>query len=164
MTVSTPSRPAARAFHFPWGFLFDLLLALLILVGILFRFSWTNWSQGTSLHPDEYGLTNTLTQLSIPTTLDEYFNTRLSPISPYAKYDADGTLVSNGPDNRMRWGQWPIILLRWFGEQTGSTGYDEIRQMGRSLSAVADTLSILILILIGTRLYGRRAGRRGACQ
>lgn len=158
MTVSAPSHSSARAFRFPWGFLFDLLLALLILVGVLFRFSWTNWSQGTSLHPDEYGLTNTLTQLSIPPTLDEYFNTRLSPISPYAKYELDGTLVSNGPDNRMRWGQWPIILLRWFGEQTGSTGYDEIRQMGRSLSAVADTLSILILILIGTRLYSRRAG------
>ena len=170
---------------------FDVCLVILILIGVYFRFNWVNWNQDTDLHPDEYGLTSTLTQLSMPKTLADYFNTRLSPISPYQKYDENGNPTQNGPDNRMRWGQWPIIILRGsaemldkaqavanvflaylsdtnspllaaFGGTTSltrnNTGYGEIRLMGRSLSALADTLSLLVLFLIGSRLYGRRAG------
>jgi hypothetical protein len=140
------------------SWLFEIILVCLILTGVFFRFNWTNWSEGTNLHPDEYGLTNTLTFLSIPTSIDSYFNTRLSPLSPYAKYDINGVLTSNGPDNRMRWGQWPITLLRFFGELTKNTGYNEIRLMGRTLSAAADTLSLLMIFLIGSRLYNRKVG------
>jgi hypothetical protein len=67
--------------------LLDILLIALIVFGVMLRFSWVNWNQGTSLHPDEYGLTNTLTQLSMPDNSADYFNTRISPISAYHKYD-----------------------------------------------------------------------------
>lgn len=153
---------------------FDVCLVLLILTGIFFRFNWVNWNQDTDLHPDEYGLTSTLTALNMPHSLDEYFNTRLSPISPYQKYDENGSPTINGPDNRMRWGQWPIIIIRGTAEALNGleslangmggslvwnfTGYGEMRLMGRSLSALADTLSLLMIFLIGERLYGRRAG------
>jgi Dolichyl-phosphate-mannose-protein mannosyltransferase len=140
------------------GLVFDWVLIILVLVGVGFRFSWRNWNQGTALHPDEYGLTNTLTQLSIPKTLGEYFNTRLSPISPYQRYDLAGQPGQDGPDNRMRWGQWPIIIYRAAGEWTGQTGYDEIRLLGRWISALADTFSLLFIFLIGRRLYNRRVG------
>lgn len=98
---------------------FEGFLVILIAIGIGFRFTWTNWSQGTNLHPDEYGLTNTLTQLNIPKNLANYFNTRLSTISPYAKYDIQGQRTSDGPDNRMRWGQWPITIIRGLGDSPG---------------------------------------------
>ncbi len=137
---------------------FDAGLILLVLIGIFFRFNWVNWNQDTDLHPDEYGLTSTLSQLSIPQNLDDYFNTRLSPISPYHKYDEAGNQASNGPDNRMRWGQWPIIIVRAAAEMSHNSGYGEMRLLGRSLSALADTLSLLMIFLIGTRLYGRRVG------
>jgi hypothetical protein len=139
-----------------------LILLGLIAVGLYFRFVSVNWSQGTNLHPDEYGLTNTLTQLQIPSSLSDYFNTRLSPISPYNKYDAAGELTQNGPDNRMRWGQWPIIMIRAAGEFTGNTGYDEIRLLGRRMSAVADSLALLIIFLIGRRLYSSSIGLTAA--
>ncbi|MBL8055555.1 MAG: glycosyltransferase family 39 protein, partial [Anaerolineales bacterium] len=140
------------------GLLVDLLLIALIALGVYFRFTWTNWSQGTNLHPDEYGLTGTLTQLKMPKSLDEYFNTRLSPISPYPKYDEAGNKVADGPDNRMRWGQWPIILLKWAAELTDQTGYNEQRLLGRSVSALADTLALLVIAAIGARLFNRRVG------
>jgi len=140
------------------GVLFEALLVVLIAVGIVFRFGWVNWSQGANLHPDEYGLTNTLTQLSLPKSLGDYFNTRISPLSPYQKYDLNGLKLKDGPDNRMRWGQWPITILRAMGEATGNAGYDEIRLMGRSLSALADCLSLLLIFLIGRRLYSYRVG------
>ncbi len=141
--------------------LFEISLVSLILVGVFFRFNWVNWSQGTNLHPDEYGLTGTLTQLAVPKSLEEYFNTRISPLSPYQKYDLQGQPSISGPDNRMRWGQWPLTIIRVSGEWTGRTGYDEIRLWGRSLSALADTISLVCLFLIGLKLYGRKIALLG---
>lgn len=140
------------------GFFLDLLILLLISAGIFFRFNWVNWSQGTNLHPDEYGLTSTLTALRIPDSLEGYFNTRLSPLSPYQKYDENGVPILDGPDNRMRWGQLPMTIIRWTAEQTGNVGYDEIRLLGRRLSALADALALLLIYLIGRRLYSHRVG------
>lgn len=167
-TPPTPLLPKASAVAF------DVFLVILILIGVFYRFNWVNWNQDTDLHPDEYGLTGTLTQLSMPHSLSEYFNTRISPISPYQKYDENGNPTANGPDNRMRWGQWPIIIIRGTAEMlnaiagsfptpaTGDrwnfTGYGEMRLLGRSLSALSDTLSLLMIFLIGARLYGRRVG------
>jgi hypothetical protein len=138
------------------GTVWEALLIGLILAGVAMRFLWVDWHQGANLHPDEYGLTNTLTQIHTPASVAEYFNTRLSPLSPYRKYDLQGNPTAEGPDNGMRWGQWPQILLRVAAEATGNTGYDDLRVMGRSLSALADTLSLLLFFLAAARLYNRR--------
>ena len=140
------------------GLAFEAMLVLLIMIGVFFRFNHINWSEGTDLHPDEYGMTSTLTQLSIPGSLADYFNTRLSPLSPYAKYDLAGLKTQDGPDNRLRWGQFPLIIIRLAGELSGSTGYSEIRLLGRNLSALADSLSLLFIFLIGRKLYDRKTG------
>jgi YYY domain-containing protein len=156
MVADSPA-PARRPIN--WGAAaVSVVLLVLFWSGVFFRFNWRNWSEGTSLHPDEYGLTNTLTQLRLPASFEEYFNTRLSPLSPYNKYDAEGNVTGNGPDNGFVWGQWPVILLKWAGEVTGNSGYDEQRLLGRSLSATADTLALLLIYLIGARLYNRRVG------
>ncbi len=134
------------------------ILLFLILIGVYFRFNWVNWSQGANLHPDEYGLTNTLTALRLPDSLADYFNTRLSPLSAYPRYDLAGNKTADGPDNAMLWGQWPQIILRCLAEWTGNTGYDQLRLMGRTLSALVDTLTLLFIFLIGARLYSRTVG------
>ena len=163
-TAPEPPRPAAtpRPAAFWAGLLFDALLIALIGVGLFFRFSWTNWSQDADLHPDEYGLTSTLTRLALPQSLAEYFNTRISPISPYQKYDEVGNPTEPGPDNRMRWGQWPIILLKWGAELTDNTGYREQRLFGRQFSALVDSLALLVILLIGARLFHYRVGLMAA--
>jgi hypothetical protein len=150
-TTARPSRLASVL-----GVAFDIFLLLLVLTGVAARFMWVNWSSGANLHPDEYGLTNTLTQLSIPKSLGDYFNTRISSISPYDKYDPSGNKIASGPDNSLRWGQLPITILRAAAEITGNTGYDDLRLMGRQLSALADTISLLLLFLIGRRLFNSR--------
>jgi hypothetical protein len=152
MLTKDSARPSLPAL------LFDLLLIALIALGVVWRFSWVNWNENADLHPDEYGLTGSITGLALPESLADYFNTRISPISPYQKYDETGTPTVSGVDNRMRWGQWPIILIRAAAEATGNTGYTELRLMGRSISALADTLSLLLIFLIGRRLYSTRAG------
>ena len=131
-TVSTSAigttASGAKRFFFPSSFVLrpsslpglalEVFLILLIVIGIFFRFNWSNWSQGTDLHPDEYGLTSTLTQLHIPDTLGDYFNTRLSPLSPYLKYDVDGNPLAPSaenpaPDNGLPWGQLPLTIIRF---------------------------------------------------
>jgi hypothetical protein len=157
-TPEAPARPATPLLTAWLPLAFEILLVGLVVVGILFRFNWVNWNQNTDLHPDEYGLTGTLSRLSIPKTLGDYFNTRLSPISPYQKYDINGLPAEQGPDNRMRWGQWPIILIRLTAELTNNTGYIEMRLLGRQLSALCDVLALFVIYLIGSRLYSHRAG------
>jgi len=141
-----------------WAAAFETLLLGLILIGVAFRFSWSNWNQDADLHPDEYGLTSTLSHMSVPASFADYINTRLSPLSPYQKYDLQGNPTELGPDNRMRWGQWPITLVRVTAEWSDNSGYRDLRLWGRSLSALADTLGLLFIFLIGARLYGRRVG------
>ncbi len=148
------ARPASLA-----GAALDLFLIALLVVGVYFRFSWTNWNQDTDLHPDEYGLTGTITRLAMPKSIGDYFNTRLSPLSPYQKYDIEGNPTDDhGPDNRMRWGQWPITLIRYAAELSGDAGYGELRLLGRKLSALADTLALVVLFFVGWRLYNHRVG------
>lgn len=139
----------------PIVILWQIILILWILFGIGCRFYNMNWDSGALLHPDEYGLTNTLTRLRVPATLSEYFNTRLSPLSPYNKYDVYGNDVENGPDNTMRWGQLPMIFIRVCAEATGNTGYMELRRMGRYCVAVMDVLTLCVLYWIGRRLFDR---------
>ncbi len=134
----------------------EFLLVLLILTGIAFRFFNMNWDSGALLHPDEYGFTNTISRLSVPASLGNYFNTRESTLSPYNKYDLSGEKTADGPDNRMRWGQLPILIIRLTAEATGNTGYSEIRRTGRYLSAAFDVGTLFLLFLIGMRLLKNR--------
>lgn len=152
------ARPIWQSRSFWLGLGFDLILIAVLCIGIYFRFAWTNWSQGTDLHPDEYGLTSDLTQMSIPTTLSDYFNTRVSSISPYDKYDLSGFKTADGPNNRFPYGQLPLTLIRLTAELIGQTDYTNIRLLGRQLSALMDTLALLMIYLIGQRLYGHRVG------
>ena len=78
--------------------LFQGVLIFFLLIGVFFRFYNLNWDSGALLHPDEYGFANTLTRLSFPSSLGDYFNTRLSPLSPYNKYDEAGVRTADRPD------------------------------------------------------------------
>lgn len=138
------------------NWIIDIVLITFIMIGVIFRFVNLDWDSGALLHPDEYGFANTLTRLSFPRSLGDYFNTRISPISPYNKYDEIGNKIADGPDNRMRWGQLPITIIRLTTEIFGTTGYSEGRMTGRVLSALADVGSLLLLIAIALTLFRER--------
>jgi YYY domain-containing protein len=175
----------------------EIVLVALILVGVGFRFTGNNWSEGTALNPDELGLNNVVSGIRMPSTIDEYFNTRISTVSPYLKYDAEGNTIGQGPDAGWVWGQWPVILIRATAEGLNSlqqaalpavngilcpdsagaspaedacqgaafvdyTAYGRIRLLGRFLSALTDTITILVILAIGLRLYNRRIALLGA--
>ncbi len=148
------SRPKVRTFA----------LLSVVVVGIGFRFAWARWDEGAPLHPDEYGLTGTLSKLSFPGSATEWFDTRLSPMSPYPRYDLEGKrLAGRAPDEAMRWGQWPQLLVRGTAEllsaRPGTPGLDftrfgELRLVGRRLSAAASVLALGFLYLLARRQFG----------
>ena len=143
-----------------FGIILEVISLLLIALGIFFRFYNMQWDSGALLHPDEYGLTNTLTQLHMPSSVSDYFNTRTAPMSPYNKYDANGETISNGPDNTMRWGQLPMLMIRTAAEALNKIGYQELRTLGRYLSAIMDVGSIILLFVIGLKLFDRKIALR----
>ncbi len=140
-------------------------LLLLVLAGVAFRVSWARWDDGQLLHPDEYGLTGTLTKLSFPMSAAEWFDTARSPMSPYARYDREGRAMPGGaPDAAMRWGQWPQLIVRGVAEALSAdrerggpdfTRFAELRLLGRRLSALASVATLGLLFLLGRRVGGR---------
>jgi YYY domain-containing protein len=189
----SPPKPAVDPILRIRNIAIDAILCVLILAGVYFRFAGNNWSEGTFLNPDELGATNIVMGIRMPGSLAEYFNTRISPLSPYVRYDAEGNAIGQGPDTGAVWGQWPFIIIRGAAEAaTGIqkavvpalndllfkncasadpppadpgckplevldyTGFGDIRQLGRFLSALADTITLLALFAIGSRLYNRR--------
>src|SRR5512141_2584951 len=152
----------------PW--IYDLLLILVLVVGAYFRTVGLNWDAEQHLHPDERFLTMVesalqVKQCDLPKTqleacppehvhwlsLAAYLDTPDSPLNPVNR--GYGFFV---------YGDFPIVVVRYVAEWLGQTGYDQVHLVGRQLSALSDLLTILVLYIIGSRLYNRRVALLGA--
>jgi YYY domain-containing protein len=152
----------------PW--LYDLLLILVLVVGAYFRTVGLNWDAEQHLHPDERFLTMVESALQVKEcalpkiqleacppeqihwlSLADYLDTQASPLNPVNR--GYGFFV---------YGDFPIVVVRYVAEWLGQTGYDQVHLVGRQLSALSDLLTILVLYIIGSRLYNRRVALLGA--
>src|SRR5690349_662302 len=109
-------------------------LMLLVLLGIACRFTGLNWDSGYHLHPDERFLTMTATSLQWPHSLHEYFATRAAPLNPF-NYGTDFYV----------YGQLPLVLVKAIAALCGHDNYDDLVLVGRILSALFDSLTVLLL-------------------
>ncbi|MEW6566747.1 MAG: DUF2298 domain-containing protein [Chloroflexota bacterium] len=123
-----------------------LLLAILAAAAWL-RFRGINWDESQHLHPDERFLTMVETSIRFPDSLGQYFDTATSPLNP-----------NNVGHGFFVYGTLPIFFVRLVAEWTGNAGYDPVTLVGRAASAAFDLLSIVLLYLVGKRLYSRRVG------
>jgi YYY domain-containing protein len=121
------------------------MLALIVAVGAILRFSGLNWDQGTQLHPDERFLTMVEGSIRLPDSLGQYFDTANSPLNPH-----------NAGHTFFVYGTFPIFLVRALVEWLPQT--DPIQIYGRAASASFDVISLVLIYLIGARLYSRRVG------
>lgn len=154
-----------------------VLLGIIMAAGAVLRLVGVNWDQYQHLHPDERFLTMVETGIQMPGSIGEYFDTVSSPLNPYNKNF--GTFV---------YGTYPLFITKFAGEalspfgplltgginrpadsdfSLGATlyrlfndpgGYESIHIIGRILSAISDLLTVLLIFLIGRRLYGTRVG------
>lgn len=121
------------------------LLGIMLLAGLL-RFTGQNWDEGQNLHPDERFITMTATALHWPSSLHEYFDTAINPISPY----------SLDPNYSFIYGTFPLYLDKLYGQLTGHTVYGNFHLASRSVSAIFDLLTVFFLFLIARRLFNEK--------
>ncbi len=153
--------------------LFGVVLGLVLILGFTLRFWGVNWDSYTHLHPDERFITMVETDLRIPNSIDQYFNSDKSPMSPYN---------TNTGANGYAYGTFPLFLTKVSGEvldhqnffplnlvksglEKAFTGpvvtwndYDHIDLIGRLWSAIFATGTVFIVFLTGKLLYNRRIG------
>jgi YYY domain-containing protein len=135
---SPRSRPGIR--------LFDLLLLLVLLTAAFFRFSGLDWGEYQYLHPDERFLIWVGSDISPVSSLGEYFDTQNSTLNPHNR--GHGFYV---------YGTLPMFITRYVVQWVyGHSGFQEMTDIGRTLSALADLLTVALVYVIASRLYGRR--------
>jgi YYY domain-containing protein len=123
------------------------LLVVILLLAAYLRLTGINWDEYTHLHPDERFLTMVESSLKLPSSVGEYFNTAASPLNPH-----------NAGHGFFVYGTLPIFLVRYLAEVSGRAGYDEVHLVGRAASAFFDLISIVLVYLLGERVYRRRVG------
>ena len=114
-----------------------VLLLTILLAGWNFRSMNNNWDESRHLHPDERYLSMVINAIEPVWTAREYFDTATSPLNP-----------GNKDFGFFVYGTLPVFMVRYAGEWTGQVGYDLNTLLGRTLSAVMDTLTILLTFFI----------------
>ena len=148
-----------------WPF---FLLAAIVVVALLLRLHGINWDDGYGFHPDErdiymrsdcmYALLTDAPHASTCGYLNDqpdaepglsglryFFDADLSPLNPHW-FPLGSILI------------YALVFLRSVVELFTDVGGFDMRYAGRTLSALADVGSVLMVFVLGRRLYGRNVG------
>jgi YYY domain-containing protein len=120
-------------------------LVLILLVGAFFRFTGLNWDQNFHQHPDERYITMVADQIRGVSGISAYFDTANSTLNPlkFGSYT---------------YGMLPLFITRMVAEWVKMASYDPITLVGRALSGLFDLAAVLMIFLLGKRLYNERVG------
>jgi len=129
-----------------------LLLIGVLLVGAYLRFVGIRWGEYQYLHPDERFLVWVGTDISPVESLSAYWDTANSSLNPHNR--GHGFYV---------YGTLPMFLARYIVEWVyGHSGFNEMTNVGRMLSALFDLATVFLVYLVGEHVYNRRVGLLGA--
>ncbi|WKZ36659.1 MAG: DUF2298 domain-containing protein [Anaerolineales bacterium] len=148
------------------AWVYDFLFILVLLLAGTLRLTGVNWGEGYHQHPDELFLMGVLDNLRtqscedslIPVdacppeqkrwlTFREYLDAGTSPLNPYNR--GYGFFV---------YGNLPMTLTRYAMDLSGNDDIGKSKFFARQVSALADLLTIFLLYLIVSSLYGRKVG------
>ncbi len=128
--------------------LLDGLLILILLLAAFFRFTGIFWGEYQYLHPDERFLIWVGTDISPVQSLSEYFDAANSSLNP-----------NNRGHGFYVYGTLPMFAARYLAEWIfGHSGFSEMTQVGRVLSASVDLFAVLLVFMIAEKLYNKRVG------
>lgn len=124
------------------------LFALILILSIAFflRTININWDENYNFHPDERAIIMFTIDLRMPSNLNEFLSID-SPLNP--KFFA--------------YGNFPLYLLKIISEIASKfdptlNDYGRIHMVGRLISAFFDTLTVLIVYLIGKKANSFKTG------
>ncbi len=148
-------------------------LVLLCVIGFGLRTWDIDWDRGQHQHPDERYWSFVTDEISAPTSVSQYFDSAGSPLNPYNHFDTwvygtaplfatkavaswladDGVAARAVTSTLDRLG----VDLRADGEPRFDDGFDA-NLVGRLISALFDTGTIVLVFLLGSTLAGRGVG------
>lgn len=122
------------------------LLITIILIAFFLRVFGLNWDQGHHLHPDERAIVLSVVNLKFPSSVTEFLS-----------------VESRWNPHFFAYGSLPFYLLRIAGNLVGAVNptfahYDGIQLVGRILSALFDTGTVLLLFLLARKLFSVKLG------
>lgn len=123
-----------------------ILLSTILLFGFYLRTFNINWDSNYSFHPDERAIALFTIPLEIPLTAQDFFSSQ-SSFNPHF----------------FAYGNFPIYLLFFFVSAVEHLDptigyYGKINLLGRLLSSLADTGTILVLFLLGKKIFSNNVG------
>ncbi len=143
-----------------------IMLAIVLITAFSLRVYNLDWDDGAFLHPDELHVVNTITlQIVVdwPPDLDNLLDPSFSNLNPRS-IDPE-----TGRHHNFAYGALPLLITDITASTlTKVTGtdwnsfYGHIHKVGRFLSALADTFTVLLVFLIARALFSVNAGLVGA--
>ena len=124
-----------------------LLLGLIVLLALGLRLYGIDWDDGGLFHPDERAILMQTQQIEFPSPgeFGDLLSADKSPLNP----------------GWFNYGSLPLYTLRTLQAVASPfTDWDlfDLRIPGRAISALADTVTVLLVFAFGARWYGRRVG------
>jgi YYY domain-containing protein len=150
-----------------------LALIAILLVALALRLTGVGWDDDSRLHPDERFMTDVVSRIGNPDNLTEEARARCPEqefVFDYFNTDCSAYNPDNVVTGSYAYGTLPLFIVRWaahIAAQLNLSGleepqmwltYDYIHLVGRVVNAVADTLVVLLVFLIGKRLFGIKQG------
>jgi YYY domain-containing protein len=172
--LEKPARKKTRWIT-PW--IYDVLLLYILVIGGVFRYVGITWGGWQYLHPDERFLVWVGSDIQPISTPPEALGTppntinnpwRAGPTYTYPDCTSwggyfDASCSPLNPNNRGHpfyvYGTLPMFVTRYMVQWIyGHSGFNEMTVVGRSLSALIDLLSVVLVYAIGSRLFKKPVG------
>ncbi len=145
-----------------------LLLIVIVALGLTLRLTGINWDDDSRLHPDERFMTTIVSRIGDPNNLEDDAKSRCPDQQMLFQFFNTDCSIFN-PDNinpgTYAYGTLPLFIVRGAAGLTAHfnpfglddpnqwLSYDYIHLVGRVVNALADTLVIILLFMIGRRLF-----------
>ncbi len=137
-----------------------LALVAILISAFSLRFYDVNWDDNRFLHPDELFVTiraNDQIHFDQGFSWELISNPDTSPLNPRSRTCGDNLC-------NYSYGALPLIITDFSAEMLGKiigpewSNFDHIPRVGRTFSSVIDTLTVLLVFLVATRLFGTKPG------
>jgi YYY domain-containing protein len=151
-----------------------LLLIAILALALILRLTGVSWDDYSRLHPDERFLTDVVSRIGNPDNLIEDARARCpDPQRVYEFFNSDCSMWN--PDNIIpgsyAYGTLPLFIVHGTGKllATFNVGglddqarlwydYEYVHLVGRMVNAVADTITVFFIFLIGARVFSAKHG------
>ncbi|MCA9382850.1 phospholipid carrier-dependent glycosyltransferase, partial [Candidatus Dojkabacteria bacterium] len=134
------------------SFILKVLLVVIIVIAAGLRFYGINWDDNQYLHPDERFISLTAVTIQWPDSFSQYLDPETSPLAP-VNHEGYGSYI---------YGTLPLFTVKALADYNETGIYGQIHIAGRTMSAVMDIGSLVLVFFISKKFLSKRAALAAA--